>query len=166
MDDARQELAEAANRAGIGSDELRLVRSTRYESLLVAIVERFTTLGKPGLQSLWWWESFRPPMLSRHIADADRWLRDLLPDEDRVWFIAEDWPRTKRHGNYWLYDAKRSRLPDLLAEMFPFEYYVASKKLDWLFAENHHDVVFAVGNPAIEKLQRFAPPSSAGWSDL
>lgn len=157
--DMRGEIAVAAQRAGLTTADLRVGAPFDYERILVDILERFTRLGKAGLTAAWWWEHFRPPVTSRHISDGWLFLDDLIPDDDRVWFVAEDGPGTKREGNFWLYDAKPAALRPLLGEMYRFEFYVVSKKLEWLLARNHHDAVFAVGDRAIAKLEAFEPES-------
>lgn len=144
--DMRNDLEDAARRAGVSADDFRLVRTPRHAQVLTGIAERFTTLGSAALQRAWWWEHLRPPVLSRPLADAQRHLRALLPDDERVWFLAEG----DRHD--WLCEASRDRLPDVLGEMPAFEYSVCSKKLEWLVAHNHHDVVFASGERAVERL--------------
>ncbi len=45
------------------------------------------------------------------------------------------------------------QLLDLLQEMRGFEYYVVSKKFQWLLSENHHDTLTAVGQLMVEKLE-------------
>ncbi|WP_396133464.1 DUF6756 family protein [Acaryochloris sp. 'Moss Beach'] len=52
-----------------------------------------------------------------------------MSQDEWVWFMAEDWHRTKRKGNYWLYDGKINIIVDLLEEMYCFEYYIVSKKI-------------------------------------
>jgi hypothetical protein len=38
--------------------------------------------------------------------------------------------------------------------MYGFEYYIVSKKFEWLLCENHHDILIAVGQPMVEKMER------------
>jgi hypothetical protein len=157
-EDMRTAIAEAAQAAGLSAGELRLVRPPRHERVLREIAERFTTRSRDAMDHIFLWDVLRQPTASCHIpGPAYRFLPQLLPGDERAWFLAEDWMRTKRHGNYWLYDAASARLPDLLGELFRFEYYVVSKKFDWLVAENHHDVFIASGERAIARLTGFSP---------
>ena len=41
----------------------------------------------------------------------------------------------------------------MLGEITHFEYFLVPKKLDWLLCENHHEVLYGVGEPIIEKLK-------------
>ena len=42
----------------------------------------------------------------------------------------------------------------IIGECPPFEYYIASPHLDWLIGENHHNVIFAVGETVVHNLSQ------------
>ena len=39
--------------------------------------------------------------------------------------------------------------------MYAFEYYIASKKKEWLLAETHHDVLVGTGDYIVEKIENY-----------
>ena len=44
-----------------------------------------------------------------------------------------------------VYDATPATIQRVIGQCYAFEYYLISKDLGWLWAENHHDTMFAVG---------------------
>ena len=47
---------------------------------------------------------------------------------------------------YWLYEAYICELMLVLNETCHFDFYIVSKKFDWLISVNHHDVISYVGD--------------------
>jgi hypothetical protein len=41
----------------------------------------------------------------------------------------------------------------MLDAAWSFEFYVVSKKFEWLLCQNHHDVMMAVGEPMVTRLK-------------
>ncbi|MDF5737958.1 MAG: hypothetical protein PUQ00_20480 [Nostoc sp. S13] len=67
--------------------------------------------------------------------------------------MTEDWKRTKQHGNFWLYEGGIAVIADLIGEIYGFEYYIVSKKLEWLLGEDHNGVLIGVGQSMTEKIE-------------
>lgn len=151
--DFRVDIEEAIKTLNLSSNNFRLVSLHEYEEILVSILERFTTLGKKGLNYSWWWSSFKKPSCSIHLEYAPDVLKELVPLEETVWFVTEDWKRTKQHGNFWLYEGGIALIADLIGEMYGFEYYIVSKKFEWLLGEDHHGVLIGVGQSMTEKIE-------------
>lgn len=116
--------------------------------ILDEIEDRF--VARKGLH--WWWGAFRvTPVVHRHFTDGAGWrhLAGIVPpDEDAVWFVAED-----DHG-FTLCCGYVEAIQSVIGQCSPFEYYLVSQKLDWLVCESHHDVVYAVGEAVAEQLRR------------
>jgi hypothetical protein len=102
--DFRADIEEAVKALSLSTDTFKLVSLHEYQSILVSILERFTMLGKKGLNASWWWGALKEPHASIHVAYPPSVLQKLVPPQERVWFVAEDWRRTKRNGNFWLYE--------------------------------------------------------------
>ncbi|MEH2015045.1 DUF6756 family protein [Nostoc sp.] len=151
--DFRVDIEEAIKTLNLSCNDFRLVSLHEYEQILVSILERFTSLSKKGLNYPWWWGSFKEPSCSIHLEYAPDVLKELVPLEETVWFVTEDWKRTKQHGNYWLYEGKIVVIADLIAEMYGFEYYIVSKKFEWLLGEDRHGVLIGVGQSMTEKIE-------------
>ncbi|MEH2231071.1 MAG: DUF6756 family protein [Nostoc sp.] len=151
--DFRVDIEETIKTLNLSCNDFRLVSLHEYEEILVSILERFTSLGKKGLNYCCWWGSFKEPSCSIHLEYAPDFLKELVPLEETVWFVTEDWKRTKQHGNYWLYQGKLVVIADLIAEMYGFEYYIVSKKFEWLLGEDRHGVLIGVGQSMTEKIE-------------
>lgn len=134
-------------------NDFSLVSLHEYEQILVSILDQFTTLGKKGLNNSRWWESFKEPYTSIHLSYAPGILQKLVPPKETVWFVAEDWRGTKQHSNFWLYESTVDVIAKLLGEMHGFEYYIVSKKFEWLLGEDHHGVLIGVGKPIVERIK-------------
>ncbi len=98
---------------------------------------------------LWWWNGYlkgpvHSVLLPGWPVDA---LHKLIPLREKVWFIAEE-------DKFWLFEGNVESIQKVLAECYSFEYYIVSKKYEWLLCENHHDVLFGVGEFIIEKLKQ------------
>ncbi|MDO8331357.1 MAG: hypothetical protein Q7T36_12910 [Fluviicoccus sp.] len=133
-------------------EKISLVSLHKYEPILKEVISRFTTLGKGAESKLWLWENFKEPIASAQPYDAIEMLRALVPPNEQVWFIAEDFCRTKKNGNFWLYEGTVGPICTLLDNLQSFELYLASKKYEWLLCINHHQVVIASGGEMPEKL--------------
>lgn len=72
-------------------------------------------------------------------------LSDIVPHpEAPVYVLFED---TKNYEpKYWLYEMWITEFIMLVDELNPDDFYLVSKKYDWLISENHEEVVSFVGN--------------------
>ena len=125
--------------------EISLVSLHKYEAILKEVISRFTTLGKGSKSTRWLWEHFKEPMASATPYDPIEMLRALVPSNEQVWFIVEDFCHRKLHGNFWLYEGAVGPICDLLDNLQSVELYLVSKKFEWLLCINHHQVVVASG---------------------
>jgi hypothetical protein len=148
----RKTLTETAATLALDSGRFRLLGPYEYESVLRVVTEQFLNVGTSGLDHYWWWEHFKGPTASFQMHGAYQLLPELLPPDQALWFIAQD--SSKENARFWVYEADAEAIVQVLAESPYFEYYVVSKKRDWLLCENHHEVLTAVGEPMIEALNR------------
>jgi hypothetical protein len=88
--------------------------------------------------------------------DAVATLKSLIPAGELVWFVAEAKSQGKENGNFWLYESTMETIVPVLQCVQPFEYYVVSKKCEWLVCENHHGQLIASGEPMASKLAKMA----------
>ncbi|MBW4488071.1 MAG: hypothetical protein KME12_09795 [Trichocoleus desertorum ATA4-8-CV12] len=151
--DFRADIDEVLKALNLPADDFRLVGPHDYELILVSILDRFITLGKKGLNYSAWWDSFKEPFCSIWLEDVPGILKEFIPLQENVWFVIEDWKRTKWQGNFWLYEGTIAAITDVIKEMYGFEYYIVSKKFEWLLGEDHHGVLIGVGNSMTEKIE-------------
>jgi hypothetical protein len=68
----------------------------------------------------------------------------LVPNaQEKVWFIVEE----DQMPFYPIYDATPAAIAKIIPECYGFEYYLVPKDKNWIFCENHHDRLIAVGEP-------------------
>ena len=72
-------------------------------------------------------------------------LPNIVPHlEEPVYVLFEDIKNYE--PKYWLYEMWIIEFMMLLDELNPDDFYIVSKKYDWLISENHEDVVSFVGD--------------------
>jgi hypothetical protein len=148
----RDTLNEATKSLALDAQRFRLLGPHEYEPVLRAVAEQFLDVGRKGLNYYRWWENFKGSTASFQASNAYKLLAKLLPHNQALWFIAED--SSKKNAPFWVYEADAEAIVQVLAESHQFEYYIVSKKRDWLLCENHHEVLMAVGEPMFEALNR------------
>jgi hypothetical protein len=151
--DIRDQIAALIKTLGL-DEQIALVRPYEYLAILERIIAERTLLNKNAVSALWWWESLRAPVAyapseAAEIADT---LRMLAAPGAAVWFVVE--ADRKEHGNFWLYEGSIEAVCALLPEMPMCEFYVVSRKMDWLICENHHDMLIVNGDTMVEKAKR------------
>ena len=100
----------------------------------------------------WWWESFKRSPVSHKFAGGDGWRRlpELVPDPNEpVWFIAEE----NALPFYPVFELTPADASTILGECYGFEFYLMPKNYSWLLCENHHNTVFALGEPVSSRLR-------------
>jgi hypothetical protein len=160
QEDMRSTLASAARDAGCSDAEFSLVSPHRYREVLRQIVARFCRAGDELLDASWLWQHLVGPREAARTDGSLDYLTALLPPAERIWFVAEDWPRTKKHGNYWLYETTVEAALRVLAEAHAFELYLSKRDLSWLVCQNHHDVVLGVGDEIVSAMRALPGPKT------
>ena len=143
MRSIQEEIKNAARSLGIGSDEFRRLDERREHKVLQDVKRHFLT----DFDAESWWEAFRYESDVRMLDRGYRSLPELCPnDGKKIWLI----PCQDRES---VYDTYPHAIIHILDECPPFEYAVADKKLQWLFLENRHGMMYATGSPAIARLR-------------
>lgn len=132
-------------------EDFQLVRLSRYKQTLNSIHEKFTNCKETQINKKWWWSSFLSPIDSFCPDDVFESLSLLINENETVWFVIED--ERKVHEHYWLYEGKIRPIIKVLNELSFEEYYVVSKKLDWIICENHHNFLIGSGESIVEKMK-------------
>jgi len=149
---ARDELT--ATIAALGLEpKVEQVSLHRYQAILQRVSSQFTTLGQNANKTRWWWEHLTNPITTLQPYDPVETLRLLIPANEQVWFIAEDWSHTKSDGQFWLYESTIESISKLVNASRTFEFYVVSKKYSWLVCVNHHGYVIASGQAMVSHVE-------------
>ncbi|MGV3611327.1 MAG: DUF6756 family protein [Fluviicola sp.] len=98
----------------------------------------------------WLWEHFKLETagLSNRVEYSEQYLDELLDPDERVWFFVND-----RIAKFWFYEGNYRAVKTIIAESYWNEFYIASKKYDWLICMTHHEILLATGKEMAEKLQ-------------
>lgn len=83
--------------------------------------------------------------------DAFLYLDKLVDEDEKVWFIASE-PDYK----HWVYESRVKAIQKLIGNTYYFEYYIVSRKYEWLICENHHGLLMGIGEKAKERIRTLA----------
>jgi hypothetical protein len=146
----------AARECDLDEAAFRQLQGGRAQELLDRVLESFTTRGLRNRNLRWLWEDLRDPHSSvagPHELDV---LLTLGPPETPVWLVVEDFGRMKDGPPFWIFEATLAAAVATLKNHHLHEFSVVSRSLTWLVGENHHDVLFAVGEHAVSVLGEIA----------
>ncbi|MEK4851484.1 DUF6756 family protein [Paenibacillus sp. FSL H7-0756] len=146
----RTEIEELIKSLKLDRSRLFEVRKDQWRRILSEIEERFLEKAHHTHGLHWGWNRLKEPHYSVSFADKDyAKLRDIIQDES-IWFIAEDC-----YDKLWLYEGKTATILQVIPECCRLnEYYLISKKVQWLLCEDHHDMLHLSGQPIIERWMR------------
>jgi hypothetical protein len=150
----------AARELEIERTRFRQIAGQRFATVLNSVLTTFTRSGARNNDALWLWEDLKEPTYSLVPPHRPDLLREVVDAATPVWLITEDWDRTKRHGNYWLFEGEFGAVLDVLAHVHRLEYYIVARKFDWLLLENHHGVVIGAGEWAVRRLHVIDAPAT------
>ncbi len=145
----------SASECGLDKSAFRQVPGPRALQLLDQIFQAFTRKGIAHRRSNWFWDDLRPPTYSFHRPADTRRLPAVAPDGTLVYLVVEDFSRRKKESPFWLFEGTLEATLGVLDNHHLLEFYVVDRKFQWLLAENHHDVLIAVGEPATSALRQF-----------
>jgi hypothetical protein len=57
----------------------------------------------------------------------------------------------ERQRTFWLYEGRINAIISILKELSFEEYYIVSKKLEWILCENHHNLLIGSGKHIMKK---------------
>jgi hypothetical protein len=97
----------------------------------------------------WMWENKilnKFKNYSKEISDYNiltKILFETINQNETLWFFIEDGLNYKT--KYWGYEGKINEIIKLLGEISLSDFYIISKKLEWVIGQNHHDILFGFG---------------------
>lgn len=149
----RDKINEIKRNLQLSDEDFQLVRLTKYQQILHSILNKFTSL-KVNQINKWWWDSFPDPIYYFHPENVFNSLSLLIDHKESVWLVIDD--ESKKLEHYWLYEGGIYAIISVLKEL-PFqEYYIVSKKLEWIICENHHNYLIGCGEPIINKMKKLS----------
>lgn len=133
------EIEQARRTLRLTDNDLRLLPEEEGRKIYHAAESQF--VATPGRR--WWWEDLRQTAITCHFDEDNGWeyLSALVPSpEERVWFIAGDDPRAVL-----VYESTPGVIQKIVGECYYFEYIIVARNFRWLLGENHHGLMFAIG---------------------
>lgn len=147
--DTDADVARAIDELGLAT-KLVALSADEAGRLYAAIEHRFAT----STGARWIWEHLRNPGVSRQLAvdQAFERLAELVPDPTAqlLFFPGSDEDAASA------YRGTIDAIATVIGDCSRYEYVVAPLGIEWFVCENHHDVVFAVGEPVESRLRTLA----------
>jgi hypothetical protein len=154
MTGLKENAIKIANALGISSDEFEAVGIYAWSSIMQKIERTFVKKENSNTKYNWWWESFKGTQSNIDFKqdNAYEFLDQLIDTEEKVWFVACDSDHDS--SKFWLFQGYVSPIQKIIGELPYFEYYIISKKYEWLVCENHHGAFIGLGN-IVSRMEEF-----------
>lgn len=102
MYETLNQVLNSARELGLDSQEFRQVGPTRWQDILSRILRTFTKTHVHNVLFLWEW--IKSPHVSFQTKNGLELIRSMVDPKTRVWVLLEDTQRTKKTGNYWVFE--------------------------------------------------------------
>jgi hypothetical protein len=150
----RDTLVASAAELGFGRDAFRPLDDVEAAQVAAAVERAFGDAANGAMVG--WWYSARPcplPTTVRNFRGGGwRHLVAVAPaPAAAVWLLAENWWRGQ--PKLFTFESTAAVVMAVLGNSHGFEYIVAGRQLDWLFAEDHEDCVSVAGLEAVRRLK-------------
>ncbi|OWA33553.1 hypothetical protein B9G55_19520 [Saccharibacillus sp. O16] len=147
----RYEIAELCHKNHIKKELFSEVNKLQWERIIRNIEDRF--LAKTHyLNNLHrGWNRLREPYYSSGFLDHPyRYFPEIIK-EDRIWFLVEDFDE-----KIWVYEGQSACIfEQMIPELYQLkEYYLVSKKYEWLVCENHNGILCFSGKEIIDRMKQ------------
>lgn len=146
MYETPNKLLEAALELGLSKGEFRQAKPGKWREILKQILDKFADTYKLDVSQLW--SHLKCPGTSVQTENGLECISSLVDPGTNVWLLVEDWDRTKKQGNYWVFEGSYGAVIRVLNNMHCVEYYIVDLRLNWMILENHHDILVGVGEVA------------------
>ena len=148
----KDELVQVAQSLGILPHDFSAVGIHEWPSIMRNIESAFVIKMNSNTRFNWWWESFKGIKCRIFFEDdtASTVLDQLIEQQEKVWFVACDTDHDP--SKFWLFQAMVKSIQLVVSEHYFFEYYIISKKYEWLLCETDHSVLIGLGS-IIPKMQ-------------
>jgi hypothetical protein len=151
-DEVCLDIANVAKALELSSNQFRPIDPyEEWKSIEDNIYRRFVKYDFSPERPVWLWEYFFLPVVSMSLPE---WPNDLLERiivaNEHVWFFVNG-----RNNKFWFYEGLIAPINRVVHESCEIdEFYVCSKKYQWLLCINHHDNLIVTGDLLPETLRR------------
>ncbi|GIO39488.1 hypothetical protein J41TS12_43490 [Paenibacillus antibioticophila] len=147
----RFEIEEVIKTLELNREGLFEVRKDQWKDILRNVEERFLVKAHYTHGLHWGWNRLKEPKFTVRFVDRPfKYIKDLIEDEN-IWFIVED-----LYDKMWLYEGTRDTIFRVIPELCHLnEYFLISKKFQWLLCEDHHEIIHLHGKEIIDRMKTF-----------
>ena len=148
----KDDIIKLANLLGITHEDFSDVGIHAWPSIMKKIEAAFVIKVNSNTHFNYWWDSFKGARYSISFENGLGYtcLDQLIDNQERIWFVACG------HDKFWLFEGKVKAIQLIISEHYAFEYYLVSKKYEWLICETDHDILVGLGT-IIPKMQKLNP---------
>lgn len=143
----RQDIEKTIKEFSLNRDRIFEVSKQDYKQILQKIEEIFVFHGETIHWANMGYYNPKLPVWTIDCRDNRLWfekLNKIIPNpKSAVYVLFEEIGRQR--PKYWVFEMYLEELNIILNESIVNDYYIVSKKYDWLISENHHDIVSFVG---------------------
>lgn len=140
MFSVREEIEETVKSENLNRHNFFEVSKNSYQSIIKKIEDVFVDKSKNWEKDIHWSNAngYRPNLSVSYFRQekvpfVDH-LKEIIPNSEVfMYFMVEDTYK------YYLYEGKIDEIVTVLNETSFYDFYIVSKKYDWLISENHHD---------------------------
>jgi hypothetical protein len=137
----------------ISLKDFKPVSFTDWKSMQQKVEEKFVYKSHYKTKHTWYWKNFKHGSLGIPF-DSNPYeeLNKIIDENELVLFFANE--IINEQSKFWFYEGRIKAIQSVISETIGFdEYYIGSKKYNWLVCVNHHDILIGTGKPIIDKLK-------------
>ncbi|WP_205318017.1 DUF6756 family protein [Kordia sp. SMS9] len=146
--DLRVEISKICGLLNISTNEFSEVNSNQWNEIEHKIWAKFSTKN----DSRWIWETLKDSYSAAPIDYNDFALESLIDTSEKVWFLLDETVNEKT--KFWIYEGTIKSFSKIFQESgLTDEIVIVSKKYEWIFIINHHDMMIGTGQ-LVDKIEK------------
>jgi len=160
MTGLKDNLLKIAKTLGIKPDEFNAVGIYEWPEIMKKIEESFIIKKNSNIKFNRWWENLKEPQYGINVdSHPFHCINQLIDGNEKIWFVACD--SNNDPSKFWLFQGYIKPILKLLDEHYRFEFYLVSKKYEWLLCLNHHDNLIGLGSiiPKLQQMGKITRPN-------
>ena len=138
--DLRVEIKKLCEQLDISNDEFSEVNINQWNEIESKIWAKFSS----SKNSRCIWETLVPPFATATINYETIKLEELIDSVEKVWFLLDE--TVNEQTKFWIYEGTINAFEKIFPEsVWCDEVLIISKKYEWIFIINHHDIMIGTG---------------------
>ncbi|WP_131667298.1 DUF6756 family protein [Psychrobacter pygoscelis] len=153
--DIRAEIMQLKTELNLNDAEFRALSAYEdHQGIEETIYQTFCQFEDRRSRPTWLWLSFKQEVYSTDFLPEvpESYLHTLIDPTETIWLGALD--SMQERSKIWFYEGQILPIQKILFEtQFFDEFYLVSKKYEWLICINHHDTLIATGGEMPKRLK-------------